>query len=644
MFDLFRSREKTVRFMLTGILLLVSASMLLYLVPNYNTGAGSPDSTIVAVVGKEAITLPEVQNIIQMTIRNRQLPPEILPNYVPQMVDQLITDRAMYMEAQRLGFQVSDAELAATIRQVLPNLFPDGKFVGQDQYAALLAQQNMTIEQFESDLRRQILITRLRDVAIEGTIVTPEEIEVAYKKKAEKVKVEYVKLNADKYKAEVQPTQSEMESYFKANTARFMAPQKKNLEVLIADQAKLEASLNPTDAELQRMYNQNPDAFRVPERVKVRHILIMTQGKPAGEEAKLKAKAEDLLKQVRAGADFAKLAKEYSEDPGSKDKGGEYWVQRNGQMVKEFEDAAFNLKPGQSDLVKTQYGYHVFQVMERQPAGIRPFSEVKGELASEWKKEKVNDILQRAGDQAAAALKKDPTHPDQVAAEFNMQVVKVDGYTGADVAELGPSPDFTQAVAGLKKGEVSDSVAVGGNKIAVALVTDVIPPRPLTFQEVQSQIHDTMVAGRSQAAVQRHAQELIDKANSMGGDLAKAAKSMGLEVKTTPDFDRAGTIEGIGSASYLMAAFDRSDGGLFGPTTTPDGSTVVGKVLSHTAPDMSQLPAQRATIRDEIKSQRAKDRAALFEAGVKEALIKAGKIKIYKDVIDRLVASYSSNG
>ncbi len=642
MFDLFRSREKTVRIMLSGLLLVVAASMLVYLVPNYNTDGGAND-VVVAEVGKEAITLPEVQNIIQMTMRNRQLPPEILPNYVPQMVDQLINERAMYLEAQRLGFQVSDAEVAEAIRQMIPNLFPDGKFVGNDQYAALLAQQNMTIDRFESDIRRQIMISRLRDIAVEGTIVTPEEIDAAFKKKAEKVKVEYVKLPADKYKAEVQPSASEMEGYFKANTARYMVPEKKNLVVLIADQAKLQASLTPSDADLQRIYNQNPEAFRVPERVKVRHILIMTQGKPAGDEAKLKAKAEDLLKQVRAGADFAKLAKENSEDPGSKDNGGEYWVQRNGQMVKEFEDAAFTLKAGQSDLVKTQYGYHVFQVVERQAAGVRPFAEVKSDLAAEWKKQRVNDTLQRASDQAGAALKKDPANPDKVAAEFNMQVVKVDGYAGGDVSELGPSPDFASSVASLKKGEVSQSVAVG-SKVAIAVVADVIPAHPSTFAEVENQIRDTMSSSRSQAAIMRHAQELMEKASSMGGDLAKAAKAMGLEVKTTPEFARTGSIEGVGSASYFGAAFDRPDGAIFGPATTSEGVTVVGKVVSHTAADMSQLAAQRAAIRDEIKGQRARDRSTLFEAGVREALIKSGKIKIHKEVIDRLVASYTTNG
>jgi len=434
-----------------------------------------------------------------------------------------------------------------------------------------------------------------------------------------------------------------MQDFFKANSSRYVAPEKRNLTVLIADQTKLEAELTPTDAELQRIYQQNQESFRTPERVKVRHILIMTKDKPASEEPKLKAKAEGLLKQVRAGADFAKLAKENSEDPGSKDTGGEYWVQRNGQMVKPFEDAAFTLKPGESEVVKTDYGYHVVQVVEKQAAGIRTFPEVKSDIATQWKKQKVNDVLQKASDQASAALKKDPAHPEKVAADFDMQVVKVNGYTGGDIPELGAAPDFAQAVAGLKKGEVSASVAAN-NKVAVALVNDVIPAHPETFEDVQSQIRDTMVQNRSTAAVQKHAKELMDNAAAMGGDLAKAAKSMGLEVKTSPEFDRAGTIDGLGAATYVSAGFDKPVGAVFGPSGTPDGATLVAKVIERVPADLSKLADQRSVIRDDIKSQRARDRSALFETGVKDALVKQGKIKIHQDVINRLIASYRTSG
>ena len=158
MFDLFRSRDKAVRILLGGLLVLVAFSMLTYLVPNYNTGSTGSD-TVVAEVGKDTITLAETQRLIQATVRGRQLPPEILPTYIPQMVEQMVTERAMAMEAERLGLQVTDAEMADAIRQMVPSLFPDGKFVGKEAYASMLAQQNMTIDQFESDLRRQVAIT-----------------------------------------------------------------------------------------------------------------------------------------------------------------------------------------------------------------------------------------------------------------------------------------------------------------------------------------------------------------------------------------------------------------------------------------------------------------------------------------------------
>jgi hypothetical protein len=191
----------------------------------------------------------------------------------------------------------------------------------------------------------------------------------------------------------------------------------------------------------------------------------------------------------------------------------------------------------------------------------------------------------------------------------------------------------------LQKGEVSQPVALAGNKIALAVVLDVLPPRPATFAEVQNKIRDSIVSNRVVSAVQNHAKELVDKAKSMGGDLAKAAKAMGLEVKTSDDIARTGAIEGVGSATYVAEAFRLPDGSIFGPIPTPD-STIVGKVVSHVQPDMSKLPEQRVAIRDELKTQKGRDRGVLFEAGLREALIKQGKIKVHREVINRLIASY----
>jgi peptidyl-prolyl cis-trans isomerase D len=644
MFDLFRSRDKAVRILLGALLLMVAISMLTYLVPNYNSGAGGGSSdTVVAQVGNETVTQTDVQRSIQNVMRGRQIPAEILPNYIPQMVQELITERAVAYEAQRLGFQVTDKELADFIKQTIPTLYQGGKFVGTAAYAAILGQQNLTMEEFEADMRRQLLQIRLHEIAVEGAIVSPADIEKAYRDKNDQLKIQFVKLTSDKYKKEVEPTLEEMQNYFKTNAARYVLPESKNLTVLVADQAKLEQTLNPTDADLQRLYTQNMDSFRVPEEVKVRHILLMTQGKPAAEDAPAKAKAQDILKQVRAGANFADLAKKYSEDPGSKDKGGEYTITHDTPFVAEFKDAAFRMKPGESDVVKSSFGYHVMQVMEHTPPRVKPLAEAKDQLVAEWRKQQAADFTQKISDQVQQAWQKDPTHPEAVAAQFHMDVVKADNVQpGKPVAGIGSNPDFDQAIASLKVGEVSQPVAIAGNKIAVAQLSAVVPSRPNTFDEVKEDIKNTMMERRLDAKVAQHAQELLDKAKSMGGNLEQAAKAMGLEVKTTGTFQHTGMVDGFGSASYVQDGFGKPDGSLLGPIAMPDG-TVVVKVLEHVSADMSKLPAQRAELRDQIKRQRAADRVQLFDAGVRDALIKDGKIKVHQDVVTRLINNYKSS-
>jgi peptidyl-prolyl cis-trans isomerase D len=646
MFDLFRSRDKAVRILLGGILVVVSLSMLTYLVPSFNTGA-DPSDMVVADVGKDPLTVPEVTDQLQRTLKGQQIPPSVVSRYIPQMVDGMLMTRALAYEAQRLGYQVSDAELTAAIRQTLPNLFPDGKYLGRDAYVAALSQSNLTPEQFEQALRREMLAARLTDVALEGTVVTQAEIEKEYRRKYEKVKVEYVKLTADKYKAESQPSADDLQTYFKASAAKYTVPEERNLIILLADPAKIEESLKPADADLLAAYNQNRDSFRTPERVRVRHILLKTTDKPAADVAKIKAQAEDLLKQIRGGANFSELAKKFSEDTASANNAkdpGELpdWITR-GQTVPEFESVAFTQKVGQtSDLVKTQYGFHIIQVLERQDARLKPFDEAKADLAAQWKKQRVNDIMENISDKAQAALQKDPTHPERVAADFNMQVVKADGIApGGAYPEIGTNNDFDQSVSGLKVGEASQPVALPGNKVALAVVTGIVPARPSTFDEVKDQIRVTIVQNRSAAALQKHAQELIDAAKK-SGDLIKSAKAMGLEGKTTPEFDRSATVEGIGPASYLQDAFERPDGAVIGPIPMPD-ATVVARVVEHIPADMAKLADERATLREEIKKQKSADRNSLFGEGVRQLLIRQGKIKVHEAVMKRLIASYSAS-
>jgi peptidyl-prolyl cis-trans isomerase D len=547
----------------------------------------------------------------------------------------------MVYQAEKMGFKISDNDLISGIRALIPSLFTDGKFVGKEAYAGFLAQQNLSIEEFELNMQRQLLLTRLRQVVLEGTVVSPQEIEQEYHKKNDTVKVEYVKIADDKYKNDVKVTPEELRAYFEAHKSTYSVPEKHSLGIIVLSQAKLEQGVVVTDAQLAQLYEKNKDQFRSQDRVKVRHILLTTTGKTKDEEVAIKAKAENLLKQVRGGADFGKLAKENSQDPGSAPKGGELdWVTR-GQTVPEFEKSAFSLKPGEtSDLVKTQYGYHIIQVEEKQAARLKPFEEVKAEMLSSYKKGVVSHDMQSLADKAAAALKKDPMHPEKVAAELGLEFAKADNVGPGDpLPQVGVSKEFEESVNGLKAGEVSQPIALPGDRIVLASVTGVAPAHPAAFEEVQAQVKEALTTEKLTKLAEQKAQELVAKAKSMNGDLEKAAKSMGLEVKTAANVTRVGAVEGLGSASYIGEAFSKPDGSILGPISMPQQKVVV-KVLAHVAVDASGLAMQRDSLREQLKSQKAQDREKLFETGLVDSLTRAGKIKLHKDVITKLESSY----
>jgi len=642
MFDLFRSRDKIVRIMLGGLLLVVALSMLTYLVPSYNLGGGGSDQ-VVAEIGKEAITLPEVQQIVQMNMRGRQMPAELMPHYIPQFISSMVDERALAFEAKRLGFKVSDQDLAAGIRQTLPQLWQDGKFAGNEAYASMLAQQNLTIPQFEDDMARQLLVTKMRNVAMEGIVVTPQEIEQEYKKRNDKVKIQYVKITGDKLRSEVQVTPDDLRKYYDANKIAYQIPEKRDFGILIVEQAKLEQTIQPTEANLLRLYNDNKDSYRMPERVDVRHILLKTDAKDPKSDAAVKAKADDLVKQLRKpSANFAEMAKKYSEDPGSKDKGGEYDGVVHGQMVPEFDKAAFSLKVGEiSEPIKTTYGYHILQVQKHEQAQLKPFNDVKAALEAEYKKQQVSDLMQQLSDKVQAALTKDPQHPEQVATAMGVQYVKAENIGPGDpLPQVGVNKDFQDAIGGLKKGEVSQAVVVPGNKIVMAVCTGDTPAHPAGFDEVQSKVHDALFKDKLNKLIDQKATALVDKTHANGGDLEAAAKSMGLEVKTSDAVDHAGAIEGLGSAGMFPDAFTKPVGSIIGPSGIGADAKVVCKVVEKIPADLTGLASQRAAIRDQIKGQKEQLRGALFEEGVREALTKEGKIKVHQDVIDRLIASY----
>jgi peptidyl-prolyl cis-trans isomerase D len=642
MFNLFRSRDKVVRIMLTGLLGVVALSMVTYLIPGSGMDPGTTsDSSVLATIGKDQITSQEVSKTVQNMTSSRQLPPALLAIYVPQIVQQMISERAMAYEANRLGISVTPDETENAIMDSLPaQLVKDGK-VDSATLAAVLQQQGMTMAGLKSDTARQLLVNRLRQIIAEGVVVSPREIETEYHRKNDKVRVQYAVLTSAKYQAEAEPTEAELKAYYDAHKATFQTTEKRSLAIILLDPGKINTP-PASDAELRKEYNANIDKYRVQERVMARHILIKSD---ASNDAAMKAKAEGILKQVQSGGDFAKLAKDNSDDPGSKDKGGELgWIVK-GQTVPEFEKSAFSLQPGQtSGLIKTTYGYHIIQVEKHDQAHLQPFEEVKDQLSLDYLKNESNQELQALADKASSALHADPLHPEKAAAVANTTVIHADNVQAGDpIPEIGVSKEINDAVAPLRKGDVGGPVVLPGNKVAIISVTDYQPARQATFEEAKADVRNKATQEKLEKILAQKANDLFAKTQAMGGDLEKAAKEMGLEVMTSMDVDRTGAIDKIGTASAIPDAFTKPEGAVMGPISVTGGRAVV-KVAAKIVADPALMAGQTASIRNDLKQKMTNDRQALFEAGLKKRLMDEGKLKIHQDVLSRLIQNYTTRG
>jgi peptidyl-prolyl cis-trans isomerase D len=636
MFDLFRSRAKAVRIMLGAMLAIVAVSMLLYLIPGTGiTAADSSNDQVIAEIGKSTVTVGQVQQQLRNVLQNRQLPPEFAATYIPQLVDQAIAERAVAYEAEQLGFRVSDRDLATTLRSFQFANLP------ADQYQQYVEQQyGTTVPDFEENVRALAYEDSLTMIVAEGIIITPAEAEAEYRRRNQKIKVDYIAFSASKTMADMKPTPEEINAYFARNKGFYNVPETRDVQFVVADQAKVADTIQITDAQIQDYYNAHRDEYRTPERVKARHILLSTANKPKEEVPKIQAQAEALLKQIKAGGDFAELAKKNSQDPGSAQKGGDLgWVSR-GQMVKPFEDAAFSLKPNEiSNVVTTEYGFHIVQVLERQPAHLQTLDEVKPAIVLALKSQTVFDRMQELADKARAELVKSPQNAQQIATQLNLEFVTVPGYRpGTPIAQLGNDPQVGASLQGMKAGEVSQ-VIQAGNKLAVAVVTGIKPPHPAELAEVEAQVRQGYLQGESNRIVTEKAAKAAELLKQNGGDLKAVAKAVGGEVKSTDFFTSSGAAEGLGSASVFADYFGKPVGTTFGPLPA-SGQTIVGKVADRQDADMSKFAQERDTIIEQLKGKKKTDRLGLLQDSILADLIQRGKVKKHQAVIDRLVSQY----
>ena len=625
----FDNRKLGVRIILGAVVGVLGLGMLLYLVPQGpNSDAESGD--VVAKIGSDqTVTLAEVRQQLSEIERRNQVPKPLEGLYARQILSQLVYTKEVQYEANRLGIKVTNEEIADRVRQYLPTAFNGGNPVGMDQYAQQVQQRfGMAVPVFEDQIKQLLLEEKFRRLVTDGISASPAELQEQFRYQNEKVKLDYALIKPEDLEAKITPDEAEIKAAYEKRKSQYQIPEKRVAEYGLVDLTKLRQNVQISDDDLKARYQRDIQQYEVPNRVHVEHILFMTVGKPDAEVDEIKKKAEDVLKQVKKGAKFEDLAKKYSEDPGTKDKGGDLGFIVQGQTVPEFEKVAFSLQPGSvSDLVKTQYGFHIIKVLAKETAHTKPFDEVKDSIRAPMMLTKTDEDASKIADQLAAAIRKSNRTPlADLARDFHLEVAQTRAVAATDpLIELGNSTEAKDTIFRLREGEVSQPIRTDRGYVVLSL-KQVIPAHQANLDEVRDKIVASLKQEKAQELARQKADELAKRIKN-GEKFDAAAKALGLGPKTSDDFSRAGSIAGVGSGKQLSAAFNMKAGEVSAPQNIGT-NWLVYRVESKIEPNPADFEKQKKDLADQVLNDKRGLAYEAFRSGLEQRLKQEGKLKL----------------
>jgi len=650
----------TLKIILGAMLVIICASMAITLIPGgigSSLGIGAPPAGVLATVGDQQVTVPEVQREARAMIR-QQFPkggPQasmLLPYFASQAAEQLINEKALVAEAHRMGLRVTDDELRDELQhgQLGAMLFPDGKFVGQEQYEDFVQRNDLTVPQFEGLEKDFILVRKLRALVSSSASVGDADVRDEFISRNTKVKFEYAVITQADILKSLHPTDEELKAYYERNKASYnnSIPEKRQIKYVVVDNGKIAAGIKVTDKDLQAYYDQHRDEFRVAEQVKVSHILFKTPlVAPGAKEdekavAAVRAKAEGVLKEVKAGGDFAKLAEKYSEDSTTAKNGGELgWLGRGRAGVPEFDTAAFSLGKGQtSDLVKSIYGFQIIRVEDKQEAHLKSLPELKSEIEEKVKQQKTTQATESAANALLSQARNDGF--DKAAAAKGWTAMTTDFFAKTDnLPGLGTNPQFMDAVFNEASKAPPDVAQVPQGYVVFQLLA-VKPQATPTFEEIRSKVENQFKNERASFLLQQKTQELSDRAKA-GHDLKKAAKDSGATVKTSELVAPDGQVPDIGSMSNASAIFALKPSEISAPITAA-GNGIVAQLLEKQAPTDQDFAAKKDEIRQTLLQAKQNDLFGLFVTNLRKDMEKSKRLKVNQEEMKSLTRQTSQEG
>ena len=633
------------KFVLGGLLTIISALMAITLIPGFGSanflGNGTSTKGVVATVSGEEIHTSDVQKQARQTLeqeypRAGAQASMLLPYLSQQAYQMLVARKLLVTEARNMGLRATDDDLRNFLHQgqIGQMIFPNGKY-DQTAYEDVAFRNGFTVPQFEEVLKQDILIQKLRDLVSASASVTDAEVKAQFAKQNTKVKFDYAFFKRDDILKTLQPADAELKAYYDRNKTAYVnsLPEKRQLKYVVIDNSKLLAETQVSQQELEGYYEQHRDQYRVPEQVHVHQIVV---NKPlAGADGKVdqqavdqaRAKADDVLKQLKSGKDFADLAKKYSDDAATAKNGGSQgWIKPDAFPVAAVSKAVSSLKKGSaSDVIDAGYAFVILRVDDRQDAHVKSLDEVKAQIEPLIKQQKAAQAAQRKADQLLEASR--TTNLEKAAAAQNLQVISTDFVTSKDgLPGIGNDPQFMATVFGQTANAPPDEAQIHAG-FAVYEVTAVKPPATPTFEEIRSRVEQEFKNERAAQLLTQKTQELSDRAKAEK-DLRKAAKELGAGFRTSNFVLPDGQVPDIGSMTGpASVAFSLKPGEISGPVDNGTTGAVL-TVADRQNPTDQDYAAKKDQIRESLIQAKQNQAFGLFLENLRTTNEKAGKIKV----------------
>ena len=607
-------------------------------------GAGrikEQDRAYAARVNGETISYREYDRALYYTEKNydqmyrQPLTAEMIQAMgLPQQVlDSLVDQRLLLQQAEKLHLGATPEEVRKRILEI-PMLNPDGKFVGNELYTRYVTGSlgYQSTSEFEDELGRDITLRKIESAMTNSIVVSPKAAEAEYKRVSENAKIKYVMVPTTREVPNVSVRPADIEQFYRANQAKYAHGDQRALKYLLADTNRIRSQIIPSEAELRKRYETSKEDYKRPESAHILHILIKVDpsAKPE-EDAVAKAKADNIVKQLRAGGDFGKLAKENSGDPSSSSKGGDMGFVDRGITVEPFDTAAFSIALNTiSDPIRSkEFGYHIIKVLERKPSGYRSFEEVRPQLSAQMADQQAKEQARDEITKISARLKQSkPKTAAEFAALASDRVSSNDTqwFGKSDpIQGIGNNPVLATWAFSAKQGDIGEILGTQRGP-AIPFLYAIRPAGISDLNEVRARVEGDARATKARELARQAMAKALPAANI--DEVAKKVSLPTLETTVT----RQGFVSGFnGDTSALVdAAMSAKVGELKGPIVMPDGAVIL-QVLEQKKVDPKEVAEQRTAYAEMLRQQQARSlRSVLLQR-----LRKESKVEINPTVTQR---------